>query len=506
MNAVIARLPKIIFGAIGAGLVVWLLVGIFGGSPYYTVRAEVNDAGGLLVHSSVKVGGVIAGEVTNLQVTPRTTVIVTMSINKDAAPIGTGATVAVRPTDLLGEHYADLNPGNLDHPLPSGTFIPLSRTSEPVELDDVLNMLQPSVRTALGLLVNEAGVGLMGQHVNLGSLLRSMPPSLQAGETLLTQINQENATLGSLIHQGAAVTTVISTKRDQLGQLVGQAERSLGVVAARHAQLSGTVAAAQPALAELTTTLGSLRGAAADLAPTADEIRATAPILTRTLRELPSFAQAATPTLSAARTVAPSLGDLGQNGTAPLRSVSTTVSTVSHFSGVLKPSLDMINARGMKDLMWFLQNWSLAMQNRDSLEHFLHVILYVDDQELLGTLEDYLKGGQAAFPVSIKHVHSGSSKPATGPSPVTLPAAPKLPPSSTGSGGGTSSGLGATIGKVLAPVTKPLGALTSGVIGGVTRGLNKLGLGGSSGGGAQGSGSSGGSNGLRQLLGYLLGR
>jgi phospholipid/cholesterol/gamma-HCH transport system substrate-binding protein len=270
-------------------------------SSGYTVVAEFRDVDGLRQGATVKVGGVAAGIVSQLVVAPPgpegTAAIATLTLDKGAVPIGAGASVQVRPTDLLGEHYAQLNVGNLSKPQPSGTFIPLSRTSTPVELDQVLDMLNVNVRTRLRILINEAGVALDGQGANFNELLAELPSNLSQAQTMLGQVATEDTTLQHLIDAGDEVTTAVDAKRNDMGRLISTGEAAMHSVALRQAQLSDTLDDAPSALSQLRTTLTALDGTSAAIIPAAKELQSTATPLTATLKQLPPLAKAADPTL-----------------------------------------------------------------------------------------------------------------------------------------------------------------------------------------------------------------
>src|SRR5580692_2862412 len=138
-----------------AGVAVVLIIAGLGSSPNYIVYGRFTDASGLLPNFTVKIDGLKAGIVKDIYLNKgETQVIVKMELDKSATPIGTGASASIRPVNLLGEKYVDLNPGNLNHPVPSGTTIPITNTHTPVELDDVFNTLNPSTRAGLGIIIN----------------------------------------------------------------------------------------------------------------------------------------------------------------------------------------------------------------------------------------------------------------------------------------------------------------------------------------------------------------
>ncbi len=168
----------IVIALLGAAAFVfaWKVV-FFPAKGDYVVKAEFRDAGGITKNSDVKIGGVPGGQVDKIDLDKRNdTAIVTMRLKKEAAPIGAGAIAASRPVNLLGEKYIDMKVGDLSKPQKSGVFIPMSRTSRPVELDDVLNILQPGIRARLRILVNEAGIAMDGAGADFNKALGDLPP------------------------------------------------------------------------------------------------------------------------------------------------------------------------------------------------------------------------------------------------------------------------------------------------------------------------------------------
>ena len=146
---------------VGAGA--YLLSG--GGGSDNLVRAEFSNAAGLRPGSLVRVGGATVGSVRSLKVTARDTAAVELALKDHVRP-GAGAAAAIRPANLLGEKFVDLTIGDRARPLTSGS-IPRSRTSTPVELDDVLNVLDSTTRGRLALLLGELGVALGGRGDDL---------------------------------------------------------------------------------------------------------------------------------------------------------------------------------------------------------------------------------------------------------------------------------------------------------------------------------------------------
>ncbi|HWF50960.1 MAG TPA: MlaD family protein, partial [Solirubrobacteraceae bacterium] len=382
---------RIIAGAALALVVIALVYVITSsGGGGYIVRAEFRDADGLRKDSSVKIAGVSAGTVSSVTVTPRDTAIATFTLDSNAAPIGTGASVQIRPTDLLGEHYAQLTVGDLSQPQPSGALIPIKRTGAPVELDDILNMFNVDTRTRLRILINEMGVALAGRGADFNTLLSVLPPNIDQARILLGQVASQNATLQNLIDEGDRITAAINGKRDDLGDLITVAGAALGSVASRQAQLGATIAGAPGALTQLRIALNQVGTAAGAITPAAVNLQAAAGPLTATLRALPPFANSADATLVTARQVAPALERLARQGQSPLTALRPTALSLQSVTQQAAPILTELDQRAMRDLLYFVENWALGLKARDALGHFVGAELTIDPAVIQSALDSFI--------------------------------------------------------------------------------------------------------------------
>jgi len=371
-----SRKPLLALASLVAAAVATLL--ILDSDDSYMVRAEFKNVGGLRQNSSVKIAGVPGGKVVDIEITERDTAIAHFRMKDNAAPIGRGATVHVRPTDLLGERYAELDPGDRSRPLPSNSLISVAKTDVPVELDDVLNMLDPDTRTRLGILINEIGVGLHGRGHDLNRLLAEMPTSLGKAREMLKAVADQNETLKAVLTKGDRITATVNAKRGDMGALIDEADAALGTIAEKRSELGRTIRSAPGALRELRSTLSKLQTASIALRPFADDVRAAATPLNQTLKALPAFTRAATPTLRTAVDVAPALTRLGVKGTPTLRRLRPAADVLAQTLEPAKAIVDQLDLRGMEDILYFLQNWALGMKGRDALGHQVGAKLNID--------------------------------------------------------------------------------------------------------------------------------
>lgn len=361
-----------------AVLIATLLLTQTGDDPYI-VRAELDNAGGLRTNSLVDVAGHPVGRVRDMSLTRDDKVLTTLEIEHDAGPIGAGAQAEVRPANLLGEKYVDLNVGRAaSAPLPSNALIPASRTGSPVELDDVVDILDAPTRTALSALINESGIALTGRGAEFGQTVMALPSSLDRTGALLDELGRDNRALGRLVTTSDRVLASIARRRADLGRLVGSANGALSVTAANHEHLGATVRSAPGALAQLQGTLARLQGTAIPLGEAADELRGSSPALRSLLTAVEPFSKAARPTLRTAGQAAPDLTRLGRRAAPVVRRLRPVARDLDRFARVVDPTTDALLA-GLPDTLGAAEGWARAIQGRDGSGH-----LFRNDPGLTG--------------------------------------------------------------------------------------------------------------------------
>ncbi|WP_354698835.1 hypothetical protein DSM112329_04533 [Paraconexibacter sp. AEG42_29] len=366
-----------------------VLFAMSGSDDKYTVKAELVNAGGLRKNSSVKIHGVPAGVVKDLEVRDDDTAIATLEIDEGAWPLGKGAKVNVRPTDLLGERYAEIKGGDSSQPLSKGDTIPKKDTAQPVELDDVLNMLDADTRTRLGILINEVGVAFNGRGTDFNKLLAELPPSIEDTTKLLRQVRNENAAMKAGIKRADHVATLVNGRRDDLGNLIRQGSEALDVVAQKRQDLAGTIQNAPGTLVQLRSTLNNLDAAAIDLRPAAVDLRNTTAPLKKTLETIPDFAEDARPALDKAKAVSPALTRLAKGATPTVKALQPTMQNAKEQLDLASPLLAQLDRRAWNDLFYFINNLNLGLRDRDGIGHFIGAKLNIATEYIDNAIENF---------------------------------------------------------------------------------------------------------------------
>lgn len=128
----------------------------------YEIRGVFTSANQLRSGSEVRIAGVKVGEVSGIGKGPHDTSIVTMRIDDSGRPIHSDAELSIQPRLVLeGNFYIAVRPGSPGAAeLSSGSTIPRTHTSVPVQLDQVLDTFDLATRNALHRSIAELARGL----------------------------------------------------------------------------------------------------------------------------------------------------------------------------------------------------------------------------------------------------------------------------------------------------------------------------------------------------------
>jgi virulence factor Mce-like protein len=470
----------LLLAAIAVGIIL-----LQSGGSSYVIRMQLADAAGLRQGSPVAIGGQDVGTISMSVRNGR--VLVDMDIDRSQAPVGVNATAAVASVNLLGQKRVELSKGNTRDPAPSGYMLPPSQVTVTADLDQVLDVLTPDVRTRLGILINEAGQAFTGRRADFSEMLEQLPPDLSDGTELLNGISTDNRSLVNLVQTSDSFVSELANQRVALNRAIDVFGQASVTVQARRAELAETLAAAPRTLTTLQTFLGKLQQTTVPLGPAAQDITDTAPALNSTLAQLDPFRRAADPTLQEATSIAPELTRLATGATPVLERATPVTAQLASFSSALQPVSGIVS-KSADNLVAILQNWSRAIQFRDSLSHVFRgeatftpqtitsMINQLQQAGLLGSSarRKARRGHQAATSspatrVSGKRPAAASGQPAaTGAPATTAPTAAGSTPSSgttttagtapttttpapSGSGPGSGGTLGSLLNYLLGP-------------------------------------------------------
>lgn len=366
------------------------------GSEGYRVVAEFEDLGGVRKEFVVRSGGTKVGTVKEVDVTRAGLARVELELDPSAVPVGDGAAAEVRPANLLGEKFIELHRGDLSRPWATGGSIPARRTARSVELDEILDMLAPDVRTRLAVLINETGIAVAGRGTDLNGLLRDLPSSLTGARRVLAQLRTENAKLGELIEHADRAAGPVDTERRQAARFVQEAGAVLDDVSRKRHALAATVREAPGALRQISSSLIKITTLTRRLEPAAVDLERTAQPLETTLAALPGFSKAADRPLRTARVVAADLRRLGTAGTPHIRRLQPTAARLADFVTATQPVVETLGrAGGLDGVFGILSNWSNTAKYEDGISRYFDFHVSVSERLLTDGIERLAAAGQA---------------------------------------------------------------------------------------------------------------
>lgn len=310
-----ARLRKDRIGAspfkVGALVLVLLALGTYFGFtkdiPFtqgYRLKGVFASATSIRNSSPVRIAGVTVGKVKSVQAAPGSDAsIVEMEIQDKGLPIYKDATLKIRPRIFLeGNFFVELKPGSPSAPeLESGETLPMSQTSSPVQIDEVLSTLRSDPRRDLQTVLRSFGGALGGRPAAaeeatqdpdvrgetageaLNDTLRDSPDALR-GTALVNDalLGSELHDLSSLIAGTQRVSAALASREDSLKDLITSFNRTTAALAGEQDALRETVRLlpevldrANPALDALNAAFPPTRAFAREVLPGVRETPAT---------------------------------------------------------------------------------------------------------------------------------------------------------------------------------------------------------------------------------------
>lgn len=207
----------------------------------YRVSADFANASNLVPGDDVTVSGVTVGRVASVRPV-QGGARVQLQVLQRYAPVYRDARAMVKIKNVLDESYVELYRGtSASGPLPQDGTIPQSRTLTPVELAQVLDVLNPDARTQLASVIDNLGESVSGRGQQLNAAAGSLKATSVALDGIAHAIAHQQVNLGSLIASLAKVLDTLAAWHSQLRELVANWDGVMRALAQHERQLQGLV-------------------------------------------------------------------------------------------------------------------------------------------------------------------------------------------------------------------------------------------------------------------------
>jgi len=294
--------------ALALALVIYVIVGT--GGPY-TIHARFLDAGQLVKGNLVEVGGRPVGKVSDLRLTNDNQADVVMNISDgEFKPLHVGTIATIRQVGLAGiaNRYVELMPGPSNAPkLKSGAVLTTASTRPIVDLDQLLDALDPKTRLRLQTIIRQGSAAFSGLAPAANRAFEYANPALDQTAALGDQLVRDRAALDRLVRTSGTVASAVASRETDLEQGIGNTRIALRAIGSQRAAIQDTLDRAPAVLTQSTGTLGRVQATLTNLRPTLLAAQPAAPPLARVLRELVPTARRLTPVITDVRAILPAL-------------------------------------------------------------------------------------------------------------------------------------------------------------------------------------------------------
>jgi ABC-type transporter Mla subunit MlaD len=369
-------------------LLPWIVIGIVRESTdddtkdHYFVRAVFDNASALVTGEDVKVAGVPVGVISDLDVTGDKKAAVTLRIDDtDFIPWKADAKCKIGSQGLIGEKFVDCQPGSAAaEPLAKieegdgkgERLLSVERTSSPVDLDLVGDIMRLPYRERFAILISEFGTGLAGRGEDLNEVIHRANPALRETDQVLKILADQNRTLARLARDSDQALAPLTRERESFADFIVQANATSQASAERRGDIRRGIHLLPGFLRELRPLMADLEDFTDQGTPLLTDLNVAAPALGRLIKaqgtlsdasreSFPSLGDAlerGRPALIGARPLIQDLGDLAEQA-AP---VSVNLDELTKSLSETK-SLERLN-----DLLYYL---ALVTNGFDGLGHYL---------------------------------------------------------------------------------------------------------------------------------------
>jgi phospholipid/cholesterol/gamma-HCH transport system substrate-binding protein len=293
-----------------------------GADDNHTYKIEMYNAFGIVQGSDVRIAGVNAGTVTDLDINAAKRAVVTVELSGDLGTLGQNTKCSSEPQSLIAEYFiscepagppmADANDQAINDCTAANGCVPAAHVAQTVQNDLVQNTLREPFKQNLQLLINEFGTALAGNPEALNQAIRLGAPALTQLRKVTRILASQNTIIRDLNVNSDEVISKLAARREDVVRFIQKARDTAAASAARREDLSRDFEILDDFLARLRPTLVQLENVARQNTPLLTDLQAAAPGLNRLALNLPGFSNASRSSLD-------SLGDASNVGKTALR-------------------------------------------------------------------------------------------------------------------------------------------------------------------------------------------
>ncbi|MEU4377234.1 MlaD family protein [Pseudonocardia alni] len=337
----------------------------------YTLTVVAPTATNLVVGTPVMMKGFNAGTIDAVAVEDGRATI-DISLDGDFAPLHEGAKAEVVWKALLGERLLQISDGPTSNAeIPSGGRLE-GNNPAPVELDNVLETLDPATREKVASLVRRLDGTLAGSEGDVNETLRTAGPAVEALGDVLRGLGTDGEAIKQLATQLNQTTTILDARNGDVQQIVSQLGDSSAAMASRRDQLGQVFQELPGTLDRAQTVLGNVPGTVDEAAPLLDDLRPATEKLRPVSANLQPLLADLRPAIADLRPTLDSASELLRFTPGLLDSAAETVPAGNQAFESLTPAIDFLRPYA-PELVGWMSNWNSAFANSDANGHYARI-------------------------------------------------------------------------------------------------------------------------------------
>lgn len=299
----------------------------------YRVSLNIPKVSNLVPNSDVTIAGVRIGRVVNLEPSPEGA-RVTLQLDHNA-PLHQGTKAQVREKTLVNETFVQLADGT-GAPLANGTTLPPGSGKPAVQVNDVLQSLDPGTRDALGATIRSSGVATAGTRGNLQQTLNGLGDLGHRGKNTLSALSAQSDDLRKLTGSSATLIAALNTRQGRIAEMVQDSNQLAQVTSDNHKDVEAVVQKLPGVLDSARHATPAVNDLSSALGPVASDLNAAAPGLSHALVELPQ-------TSASLRGALPKLDGVLQTAPPTLTRIPSVASEANQLIPNLQADLSQVN-------------------------------------------------------------------------------------------------------------------------------------------------------------------
>ncbi len=328
-------LIMVLFALSCFGLLVFLWLSFGGPIPLkpkgYRIQVAFAEATQLAVEADVRSSGVRIGKVRAKRRDPGSSrTLATLEIERRYAPIRQDARAVLRSKTLLGETFVEMTQGSKRAPfLEENGRLEDRMVEESVELDEILDSLDPFTRQAFRTWQQDLGRSVEGRGRDLNDSFGNLPAFVESGGDLFETLDQQNQALKGLVKNTGVVFGALTEREGRLEQLITTQDDVFSAIAAEQEAFAdawqvfptfldeskATATRLEAFSRKATPLVRDMQPVLRDLGPTLDSVGDFSPHLRRFFRDFDPLITISKRSLPATEEIfdelRPTLGELG---------------------------------------------------------------------------------------------------------------------------------------------------------------------------------------------------